>query len=216
MATATLPEPTAPATSATPAASLPGGSLWRFTLAEYDRLIAEGFLRKRDPVILLDGLVVTKMTKGRPHVVATNQSADSLRAIVPAGWYVRKEDPIALPAGPEGADSAPEPDVTVVRGGNRDYTARNPGPGDIALVVEVAESSLSDDRNGLKRYAWASIPVVWIVNLIAGTVEVYTRPTGPVVDPRYGDCRTYKAGEDVPVEIDGREVGRVRVADLLP
>ncbi len=207
MATATITPPAAPPL---------GGSLRRFTLAEYERLIADGFFAKGDPVVLLDGLLVTKMTKGDRHVTSTFLTIEALRGIVPAGWHVRQESPVALPAGPQGADSAPEPDVSVVRGRIRDYVDHKPDPGDIALVVEVADSSLPEDRRGLARYAWASIPVAWIVNLPAGAVEVYTRPTGPGADPRYADCHTYVAGDEIPVEIDGRIVGRVPLADLVP
>lgn len=47
-------------------------------------------------------------------------------------------------------------------------------------------------------------------------VEVYTRPTVPGDDPLYTESRTFAAGESVPVAIDGRDVGRIPVADLLP
>ena len=40
----------------------------------------------------------------------------------------------------------PEPDLVVVRGTWRDYKSRYPEPADTALVVEVAYSSLSEDR----------------------------------------------------------------------
>ena len=36
--------------------------------------------------------------------------------VLPPGWHVRKEDPVALPGGPDVGDSAPEPDLSVVRG----------------------------------------------------------------------------------------------------
>jgi hypothetical protein len=207
MATATITPPAGPP---------PFGPLRRFTLAEYERLIADGFFAKGDRVVLLDGFLVTKMTKGDRHVAATKLTVESLRSVVPAGRHVSKGDPIALPAGPDGTDSAPEPDVAVVRGGIRDYSGRKPNPGDIALMVEIADSSLPEDRRGLARYAWASIPIAWIVNLPAGVVEVYTRPTGPDDDPRYADCHTYAVGDEIPVVIDGQAVGRVPLADLLP
>ena len=98
----------------------------------------------------------------------------------------------------------------------RDYADRHPGPADLALVVEVADSSLREDRKGLARYAWAGIPVAWIVNLNDETVEVYTRPTGPADPAKYEEIKVYQKDDHVPVVVDGREVGRVAVADLLP
>ncbi|MFN0053905.1 MAG: Uma2 family endonuclease [Planctomycetales bacterium] len=56
-------------------------------------------------------------------------------------------------------DSEPEPDVTVVRGDGTSYLLAHPGPADMALVIEVAESSLEQDRRQkLPVYARAAIP----------------------------------------------------------
>lgn len=59
---------------------------------------------------------------------------------MPDGWYVDAQEPITLD------DSEPEPDVVVVRGNTRDYLDRHPDPQDLALVVEVADSTLERDR----------------------------------------------------------------------
>ncbi len=60
---------------------------------------------------------------------------------MPPGWHLRTAKPIRL----IGQDSKPEPDRCIVRGEIRDYV-RDPGPGDIALIAEIADSSLADDR----------------------------------------------------------------------
>jgi Uma2 family endonuclease len=191
--------------------------LYRMPLAVYERVAELGLLGPRDRVELLDGLLVTKMPKGPPHMTATMLTLKALEAVLPAGWHARVEGPVALPGGPGGHDGEPEPDVTVVRGGIRDYAARHPRPGDTVLVVEVAESSIREDRKGLERFARKDIPVAWIVNLVDETVEVYSRPIGPTeTEPaRYGDVATYARDESVPVVVDGREVGRIPVPALL-
>jgi Uma2 family endonuclease len=99
-----------------------------------------------------------------------------------------------------------------VRGGIRDYLRRHPEPADIALFAEVSDSSLRQDRKLAKVYAATGIPVYWIVNLVHCQVEVYTDP-GP---GGYGSRRIFKPGRHVPVVIAGVEVGRIRVADILP
>jgi len=83
--------------------------------------------------------------------------------------------------------------------------------------VEVAESTLAQDR-GLKKsiYAEAGIPVYWIVNLVDRQIEVFTQPTGPTEQPTYANCEIIPADGEVPVIIDGREVARLKVADILP
>jgi Uma2 family endonuclease len=190
--------------------------LYRMPLEVYDRIADLGLLGPRDKVELLDGLLVKKMTKGLPHFVATYLIREALDGVIPDGWFVAKEDPVALPAGPAGRDSEPEPDVTVIRGGIRDYLARRPGPADVALVVEVAESSLREDRAKLTRYAWQSIPVAWIVNLVDGVIEVYSGPTGPAKPAEYRDRTTYGPDDNIPGVLDGREAGRIAVRALLP
>jgi Uma2 family endonuclease len=190
--------------------------LYRMPLAVYDAVARIGLLGPGDKTELLDGLLVTQMTKGDPHTAATFLIVDALRGSLPDGWHVKNEAPIRLADGPSGHASAPEPDVTLVRGTIRDYVRRKPCPEDLALVVEVAESSLQVDRAKLARYAWQGVPVAWIVNLADRVVEVYTGPSGPVAPARYQEVATHGVGDTVPVVIDGREVGQVAVADLLP
>ena len=97
------------------------------------------------------------------------------------------------------------------------YERYHPGPQDVALVVEVADASLDRDRSIKKQvYARAGIPVYWIVNLQERRIEVYTDPSGPVQVPDYRKHEDYAAGSQVPLTIDGREVGRIPVAAFLP
>ena len=99
-------------------------------------------------------------------------------------WYVRIQAPITL------SDGEPEPDLALVRGDRRDYLQHHPGPGDVVLVVEVADTSLARDR-GIKKqtYAHAGIPAYWIVNLLERQIEVYTEPSGAAATPDYAQRR---------------------------
>jgi Uma2 family endonuclease len=199
-----------------PPATAQEDRLFRIPLEMYHRMAELGILTKHHRTVLLDGLLVTKMTRYPPHVTSTIRVFKALDQLVGERWHARKEDPISLPGGPGGRDSEPEPDGSVVRGSIDDYTDHHPVPGDIALVVEVADSSVADDRAGLVRYAWAEIPTAWIVNLPEGRVEVSSKPTGPDAQARYLEVDLYGAGDHVPVVLDGREVGRIEVKALLP
>lgn len=203
------------ATTFTRSAQAP--SLHRFSLKDYARMCRLGLLSKDDRVELLDGLVVKKMTKGPRHVTVTHRIFATLNERLPVGWHPRMEAPVELPTGPKaGAPSSPEPDVTAVRGLFGCYSARHPGPEDVALAVEVAGDPrmLAKDRKGLPRYAWNRIPVVWIVNLPRDTIEVYTEPTGPCELPEYqamivlkpGDPITVTLGEAPAVVLDVRQL----------
>ena len=87
----------------------------------------------------------------------------------------------------------------------------------VALLVEVTDSSLDEDRT-IKGplYAEAEFPIYWIVNLHTGTVEVYTDPSGPQAVPEYRHRQDYGLNEAVPLLLDAQEVGRIPVRDLLP
>ena len=179
-------------------------TLYRMSVEEYER-IGE-FLDDRR-VELIDGLLVAKMTQKPPHVVACELTREAIATTgVPSGWHLREAKPIRL------ARSEPEPDFSLVRGKARDYADRHPSPADIALVVEVADSSLAKDRLRARSYGPSDIPVYWIVNLVDRQVEVYSDP-GP---HGYVSRVDYAVGMDVPLVIDGVTVGRIAVADLLP
>ena len=47
-------------------------------------------------------------------------------------------------------------------------------------------------------------------------IEVFTEPTGPDPQPHYRQSRIYGPDEEVPLVIDGREVARLAVRDILP
>ena len=194
-----------------PSAGKPDDFIWRLSVGQYHEMIRTGILTADDPVELLAGWLVYKIPKNPPHRIATRLAQQALEAVVPAGWYVDTQEPITL------NDSEPEPDVMIVRGETRDYRDRHPGPEDVALIVEVADSTLERDR-GVKRmvYARAGIPVYWIINVLERVLEVYYDPAGPGEDADYIQRRNYEVSDIVTVMIDGQEVGRVAVRELLP
>lgn len=191
--------------------------LFRITSDLYHAMAEHGLFKKEDRLVLLDGFLVKKMTKGLKHILAVQNVVDVMNQLSPEGAYARQEQPVAFANGPGGTDSEPEPDVVLVRGTKHTYADRLPGPNDIVLAIEVADTSLRADREGLGRYAWFGVPCVWIVNLVNGTVEVYDRPMGVGTgDARYGHSEVKGAGEAVEIVADGRALGRVAVSDIIP
>jgi Uma2 family endonuclease len=182
--------------------------LYRLTVKQYDQMVEAGILGKRDRVELIEGILVAKMGRNRPHIVSGKSAFSTLAGAVPPGWHVAKEDPLVI------SDlSKPEPDLAVVRGVARDYIQRDVTAADVALVVEIAESTLLADQHEMRpRYASSNIPIYWIINLIARQLEVYSDPQGG----EYRTAQVFAPEQDVPLIIDGAEIGRIRVADLLP
>ena len=190
----------------TPTPRLAAPEVYRMKVDEYERL-ADAAILADDRIELIDGYLVKKMGKKPPHIWTVDAILKALEATLP-GWWCRKEDPIRIPDFDE-----PEPDVAVVRGSRDDYRDRIPGPEDVALLVEVADSTLVRDR-GEKRAAYGRgrIPVYWLINLVDRQVEVYSRPSGR----GYRSSRIYKPGQNIPVVIAGSRVGWIAVADVLP
>jgi Uma2 family endonuclease len=87
--------------------------------------------------------------------------------------------------------SEPEPDVVVLRPRADDYATATPCPPDVLLLIEVADTSLDDDRAiKVPLYAENGIAECWIVNLLDRVVEVYRQPG----DGRYADIRRVGPG----------------------
>ena len=206
MATVSIPI-TKPAPEVTP---IPVSRLHRLTVAQYEKMTALGILGAEDRVELLDGWIIDKVTQNPPHNAAIDCTSEALRTRLPSGWIVREQKAVAL------ADSMPEPDVVVVKGTPRRYAARHPRPQDIALIIEVADSTLADDRKAKGRvYAREGLAIYWIVNLVDEQIEVYSRPKGGRT-AAYQDRHDYRKGQSVPFVINGRELGAISVQDLLP
>lgn len=194
-----------------PPIELPWDGLKRFTVDEYHAMIKAGVFAEDKNFELLEGLIVRKMTKHPPHWIATGYLRDLLIAMNIPGFFVHCQDPVTT------SDSEPEPDLALVRGDRRDYLGGNPIPKHAPIVIEVADSSLSQDRKWKKRiYARAGVPVYWIVNLVDRQIEVYTQPSGPAKQPDFGDCQIVPEGGEVAVVIDGKEVGRLKVSEIMP
>jgi Uma2 family endonuclease len=178
--------------------------LYRLTVREFEQIAG---ILDDDRVELIDGFMVKKMVKNPPHVIACRRADAAIARIAPAGWHTRAGDPIQIDERTE-----PEPDVALVRGVVDDYENRHPGPNDIAVVVEVADTSLLKDRRRRRTYGPAGIGVYWIVNLSSRKIEVYTQPSSDGYESRVD----YASGEQISVVVDGTEIGTVAVADIFP
>lgn len=199
------------ATEPTAAATEPGTAGFpehRITVERYLKMVDAGVFADGEPIFLWDGKLVEEMTKGERHNFASDSLVELLVKLVPRGWFVRVGKPVAMRP-----RSMPEPDLMIVRGAVRDYLRRQTVPGDVLICIEVADSSLlQDSRVKLPAYARAGIPTTWIVNLRDNRLEFYEQPAGS----RYTGRRDYGHGDEVPVVLDGREVGRIAAGEFLP
>jgi len=112
--------------------------------------------------------------------------------------------------------SEPEPDLLIAIGPEDVYTNRHPVPRDVAVLIEVADSSLLSDRlSKLPLYAGERVPESWLVNLVDMRIEVYTKPKAGRV-PGYQSRQDYRTGETIPLILRSNRLVDLPVQDLLP
>lgn len=161
---------------------------FRWSAAAYEQLGSLGILTPADQVELLEGVILRKEMNHPPHaraVALLNRHFSKY----PERGLVRGQAPVALDE-----SSLTEPDLALVRLRADLYADQHPGPTDVFLLVEVANTSPERDRGSkLARYAQAGIPEYWIVNLPGRRVEVYRRPDQGAAT--YGEISVCGAGD---------------------
>ncbi len=185
-----------------------------FDIRQFHRMMAAGIFG--DQKVELVAGKIYPMTDLPPHIFALGRFYRTMLAMLAMdAWTIRQEQPILI-----GRYWAPKPDVAVLRGSDANYATRHPRPRDVALLAEISDTTYHRDRGRKwRRYAAAGIPVYMIVRLKGPDtlIEVWTGPTGRGKSARYADVIRYsaRAGESVPIELDGSEHGQVAVGDLI-
>ena len=187
----------------------------RFSVDEYYRMVEVGILQPTDRVELLDGEVFHMSPIGSRHAACV----DRLLAAFSAGLVskpaqdrptIRCQSPVRLDQTTE-----PEPDLALLRPRSDYYAEAHPGPSDVLLVVEVADSSLGFDRAvKLPLYARASITEVWIIDVEERQIQVYRDPSEHAFgNEPYAQRKSFGAGQTIDVaSVPGLEL---RVDQLL-
>jgi Uma2 family endonuclease len=133
----------------------------RFTADDYQRMGQAGILSEDDRVELIDGDVVAMTPIGPRHNAAVNRANRAMMTAVGDTAIVQVQGSVRL-----GLYHEPQPDLVLLRPQADYYSLRLPGPSDIFLVVEVAESSIDYDREVKARvYAESGVREYWLVDL---------------------------------------------------
>jgi Uma2 family endonuclease len=157
-----------------------------FTVDTYQRLGELGVLREDARVELIAGQVIEMTPIGDRHASCVRRLHDLLAHRALEGAIIDVQNPVVL-----GRRDAPQPDVAVLRR-RADRYPHHPHARDILLVVEVADTSLSYDRDvKIPVYARSGVPEAWLVDLTTDAISV---SRGPSPDG-YGDIVTVTRGE---------------------
>jgi Uma2 family endonuclease len=142
----------------------------RFTVAELERMVAAGILDEDERIELIGGEVVPMSPKGNHHEV--------LKTLLVRFWAASAPDDIQFT--PEttfrfNEDTYVEPDFVFYP-----KAVGIPGlkPGNVLLVVEIADSSLVYDLGQKARlYAAFGIAELWVINAVTLQTRVHRDPT---------------------------------------
>ncbi len=178
--------------------------LW--TVDQYLKMIDIGLLTTDDKTELLDGHLIRRMASNKPHDDGISFIQDYFTEKYFGKHTLRSERAIKL-----SDTSMPEPDYVVAVYREDKYKGIWPTPPDILLLVEVADSSLRDDRTIKQQlYAEAGIKEYWIVNIPNRQIELHLRPD--LETKTYASIEHHKQGETFESPL----VGEVIVNDIIP
>ena len=168
-----------------------GGRLHLFTVADYHPMTEAGLFHEDSRIELIKGQLIDMSPITSPHFGMVNRLTRLLFPLVGTRGLVSVQNPVRLDPGSE-----PQPDVATLKPRADDYETGAPGPDDVLLLIEVADTSLDFDRNvKAPLYAQSGIAEYWIVNLPERIVEVHREPAGA----QYAQVRRAGPGEALDI-----------------
>jgi Uma2 family endonuclease len=179
----------------------------RWTRKQADAVREAGILTQRYE--LIDGEILSKTGQTPRHTVGVVLLNTWLVSVF-GGLFVQIQSTIDV-ADADPNHNEPEPDAAVTRAPGTTYADRHPGPDDLALVVEVSDSTLRFDRSvKALLYARAGISEYWVLDATGRQLFVHRAPS----EAGYADVSVFSPAEAAaPLS---RPEAAVQIADLLP
>lgn len=158
---------------------------------------------------LVDGEVIARMGQGMLHSWGVSRVLGWLYSLF---GTERVATQASIDVAPEDCPtSEPQPDALVLRDSFHEVDGTLPQARDIALVVEVSDSSLPIDLGAKARlYARAGIPEFWVLDVRGRRLVLHREPGLET----YGNVR--ECGPDAEVICLLNPAAPVRVSSLLP
>ncbi|NOT56751.1 MAG: Uma2 family endonuclease [Deltaproteobacteria bacterium] len=176
-----------------------------FSRHEFQHMVESGLFAS-ERVELLEGMVVSMSPQNTPHATTVNRLNYQFMRLCGAEVYIRVQSPVTLDE-----FNQPEPDLVLCAVDPLDYAEGHPRPEQIFLVVEIADTSLAQDRRFKARlYARTGIARYWLVDLVHRRVEVMTEPD--MLAGQYRRVRIFK--ERQTIELPWGQ--HLAVVDMLP
>ena len=145
-----------------------------FTVDEYYRMAETGILSPEDRTELIEGEIIKMTPIGKRHAVCVYRLTALFTERLQHRAIVSVQNPIRIDSHTE-----PQPDVSLLRWRDDFYsgTPTHPGPQDVLLVIEVADTSVEYDRSvKIPMYGKANIPDAWLIDQAKDTIEIFSQP----------------------------------------
>ena len=153
----------------------------------YHIMAERGAFAPDDRVELIDGEIIEMSPIGSRHVRCVNFISEFLNRQVLDRFTVSVQNPIIA-----NDNSEPQPDIALLIKRDDLYIDELPTGKDVALVIEVSDSTVTFDRSRkIPKYAAAGIPEAWLIDIESGHVEVHSNPKHSA----YGLVKIYLRGE---------------------
>src|SRR5438067_3636731 len=162
------------------------------TVEMYHQMGEKGSFAPDDRVELIEGELFQMSPIGSLHARCVKFLNNFFVTRLNELFVVGVQDPVTLDD-----RSEPQPDLSILRYKADFYKDATPRSEETVMVIEVADSSVSFDKNvKFRRYAATGIPEAWLIDLDAERVEVHTQPK----ENGYGVVRIYIRGENAVSE----------------
>jgi Uma2 family endonuclease len=164
-----------------------------FTTRDYHRMGETGILSPDDRVELIYGEILAMSPIGAPHGAGTDRANRALVSIIGDRAIVRVQGAVEL-----NDYNEPQPDFVLLRPKDNFYYDKQPGPKDIFLIVEIADSSLNYDRKiKAKLYAETGVPEYWLGDIKNGILFAYSDSDGN----SYRTIRQFHRGDSIAPQL---------------
>jgi Uma2 family endonuclease len=138
---------------------------------EYHRMLDVGILQEGEPVELLHGDLVQKVTINDAHRACVNRLTRALRRLEDRA-VIQVQNPVVVLD-----DSEPEPDVALLEINDGALGGRHAYPSDVFALIEVADASRNRDVGFKSRlYAEGGIREYWVVDLVDNVIRINREP----------------------------------------
>ncbi len=161
----------------------------KFTVEQYHQMAETGIISSSDRLELINGEIIEMSPIGIRHASCVKKLINLLTRKLGNLAIIDAQDPIKL-----NDSSEPQPDIALLHPRDDFYATAHPQPQDIFLLIEVADTTITLDREvKVPLYANSGIIELWLIDINNQVIEVYYEPLGDC----YKYMQQFQAGQTI-------------------